>query len=154
MNPRPKQQRQRQRRFAFQILYALPFHPQLTETDLAQAFVLFRSDAGCPELEREGSYAWELVRGVWRHYPELDAIIAQHTTGWKLERIAAVERAILRLALYEMRYAALPFKIAVNEAIELAKTFGEEGSRVFVNGILDAAGKAMTLAQKKSEAGA
>ncbi|MDK2872748.1 MAG: transcription antitermination protein NusB [Desulfomicrobiaceae bacterium] len=137
-------QRQRERRFALQLLYALHFHPTLTEADLARAFDNFRADAQCPDLEREGSYAWELVRGVWQHHEDLDAIIAQHATGWKLSRIATVERAILRLALFEMRHTNLPFKVAVNEAVELAKAFGEEGSRVFVNGVLDAAGKALS----------
>lgn len=136
-------QRQRERRFAFQLLYALHFHPTLTETELARAFDNFRADAQCPDLERKGSYAWELVCGVCQHHEELDAAIAKHATGWKLSRIATVERTILRLALFEMRYTGLPFKVAVNEAVELAKAFGEEGSRVFVNGVLDAAGKAL-----------
>jgi len=139
--------RQRERRLAFQVLYALLFHPTPSQGDLIRTFDNFCAELSGPDARREGSYAWSLVLGVWERQHQLDIIIAEHATGWKLDRIAKVERTILRLALYEMLWTDVPFRVAVNEAVELAKTFGEEGSRVFINGVLDAAGKALRVVE-------
>ncbi len=65
----------------------------------------------------------------------------KNSQHWKIERIANVELSILRLSLYEMLYTDIPVRAAINEAIELSKTFGDEKSRGFVNGILDGVAK-------------
>lgn len=71
------------------------------------------------------------------HKEELDKDLSEAISGWKLERVGKVERAILRLALYEMRYdEEVPEKVAINEAVELAKKFGADASAGFVNGVL------------------
>ena len=57
-------------------------------------------------------------------------------TNWKLERISKIDLAILKLAIYELKYTEIPFKVAINEAVELAKKYGEDASKNFVNGIL------------------
>lgn len=95
----------------------------------------------------EGARAWakELVTGVARHRGRIDALLAAHATHWRLERMAAVDRNLLRLAVYEMAWGGTPASIAIDEAIELARRFGSERSPAFVNGVLDAI--ARTLAQ-------
>ena len=89
-------------------------------------------------------FAWELVEGVWRATAELDDIIARFARNWRLERVGRVELTLLRLAVYEMLYRPdVPAKVALNEALELERQYGEEKSRTFVNGVLDAVVKAL-----------
>ena len=91
-----------------------------------------------PGLEDQ-SFSRELVRGVLDKQGKLDAIIEKAAPEWPLEQIATVDRNVLRLGLYELLfgdYAAVPPKVAINEAIELAKSFGGEASGRFVNGVL------------------
>lgn|SRR5690625_4576273 len=78
-----------------------------------------------------------LVNGVATNYQEIDEIITEHLDHWSLERIALVEKTILRMAIYEMRYLEdIPHGVSINEAVELAKKFADEKSGKFVNGIL------------------
>jgi N utilization substance protein B len=86
-------------------------------------------------------FAEELVRGVATHRGELDAVIERHSHHWRVERMARVDRNILRLAVYELLYLEdAPRKVVINEAIELAKRFGTQESGAFINGILDKVG--------------
>lgn len=95
-------------------------------------------------LRKPEGFAWDLAYGVWSKQEELDRIIASLSQHWRIERIAKIELTILRLALFEILHRPdIPVKVAINEAIELAKQFGDENSRGFVNGILDAAAKAV-----------
>jgi len=83
-------------------------------------------------------FAEELVAGVVREREHIDGIIEKTSTNWKLERMARVDRNILRLAVFELlRLADVPVRVTLNEAIELGKKFGSEESSSFVNGILD-----------------
>ncbi|CEP66074.1 NusB antitermination factor [Moorella glycerini] len=87
-------------------------------------------------------FARQLVMGTVTARRELDAIISRYAVGWRLERLAAVDRNILRMALYEMKYCPdTPVSVIINEAIELAKTFNDEEAGRFVNGLLDTARK-------------
>ena len=133
--------RRHQRRFAFQVIYSLNFTKAMTKGELARSFDNFWTEEEF-DIEREGSYAWSMVEGVFDNRSQIDEIIAGHSQHWKLNRIAKVELTILRLSLFEMLFAPdVPFKVAMNEAIELAKDFGDDNSKTFVNGVLDAAGK-------------
>ena len=88
--------------------------------------------------EEERGYARSLVIGVLENKQELDSRISEVTANWKLERIAAVDRAVLRLGLYELlEMAEVPPKVVINESVELAKKFSTEKSGAFVNGVLD-----------------
>ncbi|OJT61809.1 transcription antitermination factor NusB [Bacillus altitudinis] len=79
----------------------------------------------------------ELVFGVLEQKDKLDDMISQHLVNWKLDRIANVDRAILRLSAYEMVYQEdIPVSVSMNEAIELAKLFGDDKAPKFVNGVL------------------
>ncbi len=86
----------------------------------------------------------QLVLGTRNAVRELDAIITEYAVGWRLERMAAVDRNVLRMALYEMLYCRkLPISIIINEAVELAKVFNGEKAGKFVNALLDGAYKNM-----------
>jgi N utilization substance protein B len=95
--------------------------------------------------------AWELVRGVWSKQAELDELIRSFSQNWRLERMGKVELSLLRMAAYELLFSAdVPPKVIINEAIELSRQFGDEHSHGFVNGILDAAIKAVNKADVKA----
>lgn len=84
-------------------------------------------------------YCRDLLRGVFEHIEQIDAAIGVHATNWRLERIAATDRNLLRIAIYELLFAEdVPAQVAINEAVEIAKRFGSEDSPAFINGVLDA----------------
>ncbi len=84
------------------------------------------------------SYLEELAGGVQARQEELDALIREYSQHWRLERMALVDKNLLRLAIYEMKYhPEVPVKVVINEAVELAKRYGSEDSGAFINGILD-----------------
>lgn len=91
-----------------------------------------------PEEAKANDYARELVCGVSAHRAELDRAIGESSQNWAIDRMPVVDRSILRLAIYEMRYVDdVPQSVTINEAVELAKAFGgEDDSHRFVNGIL------------------
>ena len=85
------------------------------------------------------NFVWELVTGVIEHLKEVDNIIKTAAPQWPIAQISIVDRNILRLGIYELLYEdkkAVPPKVAINEAIELAKSFGGENSSKFINGVL------------------
>ena len=95
--------------------------------------------SGQPEQMREALlYARRLVEGATAHLEELDGMIREQAENWRLERMSAVDRNVLRLAVYELLYESdVPKLVVLDEAIELAKRFGSEQSGRFVNGLLD-----------------
>jgi len=91
-----------------------------------------------PGLE-DKDFVWELARGVVKKIASIDKIITQAAPEWPLDQITIVDRNVLRIGLYELLYGSkedVPPKVAINEAIELAKTFGGESSGKFINGVL------------------
>ncbi|MCL7451906.1 MAG: transcription antitermination factor NusB [Anaerolineae bacterium] len=92
-------------------------------------------DSTLPEPGAE--FARELVRGVSEHRQELDRYIGRYAPEWPVEQIAIIDRNILRIAIYEILFGAdTPTKVAINEAVELAKEYGSDSSGRFVNGVL------------------
>ena len=139
-----KSPRRQGRTLAFQVLFGLAFSPTPEEQgELRRTFA--RNPAVIDhESEEAVTFASQLYMGVCEHLDEIDAVIGKNSDHWKIGRIAKVELAILRLALYEILHRQdIPLKVAINEAIELAKGFGDENSRGFVNGILDAVARAV-----------
>ncbi len=96
-------------------------------------------DASAAQLQPdEREFATAIVEGVERERERIDAEIRGASANWRLERMSQIDRNILRLATYELiAHADVPKNVILNEAIELAKTFGDEGSSSFVNGVLD-----------------
>jgi transcription antitermination protein NusB len=83
------------------------------------------------------AFANDLFEGVVENAAELDAVVTAHMDNWRLERLALIDRAILRLGVHELRSGTTPRKVVVNEAVELAKTFSSQEAAGFVNGVLD-----------------
>jgi N utilization substance protein B len=124
--------RRRARILALQLLYQM----DLTGDPLEESIELLWGDKDLDEEVR--SFAEDLVRGVVAHRDRIDELIASGSEHWKLERMALVDRNILRLALYEILFRAdIPVAVSINEAIEMAKHFSTEESGAFINGILD-----------------
>jgi len=139
----PRTPRRRARRRAFQILYGFGFDAPVSDRGLLKAVKDAPEEPGMPEESGDG-YALELVKGVWSAHEDLDRLIQANSQNWKLARIAKVELTILRLGAYEMLHVAdIPLRVALNEAVELAKEFGDDNSAGFVNGVLDAVAKAV-----------
>jgi len=88
-------------------------------------------------------FANELFAGAARNVAALDEIIGKYAANWKLERLAVIDRAILRLAIHELQSTETPARVVINEAVELAKKFSGDESAPFVNGILDAVHKSL-----------
>lgn len=87
--------------------------------------------------EEERGYMRKKVKDIAAHEEEIDAMINEHTTGWKTGRMNKVDLSVLRLAVYEMKWDdEVPVKVAINEAVELAKNFSGDEGPVFVNGVL------------------
>ncbi len=91
------------------------------------------------------TFANGLFEGAARDVAALDEIIVKQAINWRFERLAAIDRAILRLAIYELRVADTPPKVVLNEAVEMAKKFSSEEAGSFVNGILDAVHKSLKI---------
>ena len=127
----PKRNRTLAREIALQAL----FQQDLAGDDPQKIAELL---AEATEDSREREYARSLALGVLENRQELDRRIVEVTNNWKLDRIAAVDRAILRLGLYELlKMDEVPPKVVINESVELAKKFSTAKSGSFVNGVLD-----------------
>jgi len=125
--------RRRARTVAFQALCEISAAGHDPDTVLGH--LLEESDLS--EVNKD--FARDLVRGVVGNQEEIDEHIRRFAPAWPLEQLAVVDRSILRLAIYEMLLDnKTPFKVAINEAVELAKDFGSDSSSRFVNGVLGA----------------
>ena len=142
--------RTRAREFALQILYELDIAQ--TQAELEEAFEDFwkdRTDIALTNPEKLAleedkkepqirAYTQMLVRGTLDKKEAIDPLIERYAENWEMRRMACVDRNILRLSTFEILHVGeIPVKVAINEAVELAKRYGEEDSSKFVNGILD-----------------
>ncbi len=126
-------QRRRAREYALQMLFQIDLSGGAAE----EVFPEFWST--CEASEEQRRFAEGLVLGVIRERERLDARIARAAEHWRLERMAVVDRNVLRLATYEMlSHPETPPAVAIDEAIEVGRKYGGEGSDSFINGILDA----------------
>jgi N utilization substance protein B len=124
--------RSKSREFAMQML----FQWDMSQQDAKKLEVKFWKSAKAADHTR--TFANQLFEGASLDSGSLDELIIKHAQNWRLERLAAIDRAILRLAIYEMRSTKTPAKVIINEAIDLAKKFSTDDAGGFVNGILDA----------------
>jgi N utilization substance protein B len=119
------------REVALQALYQEDLNPQESPKMLSR---FLASNLNNEDLR---DFARQLVMGVKRNQEELDSLLEAQADNWSLRRMAATDRNVLRLGAYEIRYSNTPDRVAIDEAIELAKRFGAANSSQFVNGILD-----------------
>lgn len=119
------------------------------EVNLEETIANFFSNFA-PEFDDQG-FTRDLIFGVMEKMPKIDRYISKYATEWPLEQITIVDRNILRIGVYELLFnEEIPAKVAINEAIEIAKTFGSESSGKFVNGVLGAIYKDMDV-KKENE---
>jgi len=125
--------RTKARECALKILYAI----EITKDDTKKCIATFWENADDPESKVK-DFADSLVFGVIANKDVIDGLISKYATNWQLKRMAAIDRNVLRAAVYELLFFAdIPPKVAINEAIELAKKYGDKDSGKFVNGVLD-----------------
>ena len=124
--------RRKSREFALQVLYQLNITKKDVHKTLAQFLDHFSGN------EEKDDFMERLVLGVLEHCKEIDRLIEKYSENWRLDRMNIIDRAILRMATFELLYCEeIPPKVTLNEAIELGKRFGSEDSGSFINGILD-----------------
>jgi len=131
--------RRKSREFALQVLYQLDITKKDVNKSLAQFKDFFSGNeekVGTTRLRDD--FMERLVLGVRLHCKEIDRLIEKYSENWRLDRMNIIDRAILRIATFELLYCEeIPPKVTLNEAIELGKRFGSEDSGGFINGILD-----------------
>ncbi len=124
--------RRKAREYAVQILYSLDLNP-VPAKEALQSFW----DQN-PAKSETVAYATLLVEGTLENKKQIDALLSKHSSHWKVDRMPVTDRNILRLGTFELiTDGGVPPKVALNEAIELAKKFGTTDSSIFVNGVLD-----------------
>lgn len=117
----------------FKMLFRTEFH---AEEELSEQLPMFFEELEGTQ-EKETAYIQTKFEDIVSHLPEIDEKINEVSKGWKTGRMAKVDLALIRLAVYEMKYEEdIPVGVAINEAVELAKSYGTDDSSSFVNGIL------------------
>jgi N utilization substance protein B len=129
--------RHRSRRRALQVLFEWDMRKDPIDRAISHYYETLYSEDSEDPLEPD-EFMEELVRGTVQKSPEIDKVIESRAENWRLERMAVVDRNILRLAIYELKHQPTPAPIVIDEAIELARQFSSDESLSFINGILDA----------------
>ena len=121
------------RELAFRLIYS---HEIQNEENIEEQIQLF-AEANSIEDKNAIEYISDAIKGLEKNKEEIQELIMKNLKAdWKMERISKVDLSLLKLAIYEIKYKNLAFKIVINEVVELAKKYGEEQSKNFVNGIL------------------
>ena len=116
----------------FKMLFRVEFHDA---EEMKEQAVLFDEEESCSEKDKE--YITKKFENIVEKITDIDAAVNEVAKGWKTTRMGKVDLTIIRLAVYEMKYEEdIPVKVAINEAVELAKQYGTDDSPAFVNGIL------------------
>lgn len=124
--------RSKVRELAFKLLYQIEIQKEINDEDIN----LFFENNEINSVEAK-EYIADVVNGINKHSKEiLEQISKNLKKDWEIERVSKVNLALLKLAIYEIKYKELPYKVVINEVVELAKNYGEETSHSFINGIL------------------
>ncbi len=122
------------REHIFRMIFQVEF-VESAEDRLEQVEAYLEPLKGVSDKERD--YMYQKAQNVFDKMEEIDGMISEASTGWSISRMGKAELAIIRLAVYEMKFDEdIPVKVAINEAVELAKTYGNDNSPKFVNGVL------------------
>lgn len=128
-----KMNRSEMRENAFKLLYSL----EITKPDDVQEQIELYLESNNIEDEKAKTYINETINGIKRNQDDiLKNIEINLKEDWKLSRISTIDLSILEIAIYEIKYTEVPYKVSINEAVELAKKYGEDKSKKFVNGVL------------------
>lgn len=126
------------RKFAFELIFGYEFNKEESPiTYYERAYDNFVCE------DDEESSVKSLFLGVCEKVNEIDEIISSNLNGWKLSRLSKAILSIMRVSVYEMKYASLAPAISINEAVELAKEYGEDGSVAYINGVLNTIAKSL-----------
>lgn len=120
---------------AFRLLYSLevPKNKELNTTEQIDLYIESNEIKNKEAIE----YIKDAITGIEKNKEAIIKLIEENLkSNWKIERISKIDLSLLELAIYEIKYKEVPYKVAINEAVELAKKYGEENSKTFVNGIL------------------
>lgn len=118
---------------AFKLIYSLEIQKKEELEDQIELYIESNNIVNKSAIE----YIKDAVFGIEEHKEEILEKIKKHLKAeWKIDRISKIDLAILKLAIYEIKYKEIPFKVVINEAVELAKKYGEDSSKNFINGIL------------------
>ena len=119
---------------AFKLIYSLEIQKN---ENLEEQIEIYLEENELQNNNNAKNYITDAVLGIEKNKEEIITNIEKNLKpDWKIERISKIDLAILKLAIYEIKYKEIPFKVVINEAVELAKKYGEETSKNFVNGIL------------------
>jgi transcription antitermination protein NusB len=131
--------RHRSRRRALQVLFEWDMRGDSIDSAIQNYYeTLYSDDGENTEPLKPDRFMEQLARGTAADVSEIDKQIAAKSEHWRVERMAVVDRNILRLAIYELRLAELPAPVVIDEALELARQFSSDESLAFINGVLDA----------------
>lgn len=141
---------------ALQTLYEYEFRVQCGDKSASLSEVLDRNLERYAEAIEDKEFVHELVNGVIEQTPDIDAIIQPIAPEWPIDQIARIDRAILRIAVFELKNLCdiVPPKVVINEAVELAKSFGSDNSSKFVNGVLGTAYRTIVEGKDAKDAAA
>ena len=124
--------RSKARELAFKLLYQVEIQKEINEEDIK---IFFENNESNSKEVKE--YITDIINGINEYSKEIIGQISKNLKeDWEIERISKINLALLKLAIYEIIYKKLPYKVVINEVVELAKKYGEETSHYFINGIL------------------
>ncbi len=142
-----QQNRRKSRELALQALYACEIGDNTDCTKVLSGIIV---ESGIDP--KDGQYARDLVIAAYSKREEIDALLQRHTANWDVKRMTAIDRNILRMAVAELgKGENVPFKVVIDEAVELAKQYGTDDSGKFVNGVIDSIRKEMLQNQNGSK---
>ena len=126
------------REMVLQSLFQMDYTHADADEALAIALEVQQEEEKSEEAEKEFKYAEKVLKGTAENLALIDELIGRYAINWEVKRMPGIDRNILRIAIYEMRFAEekIPVTVAVNEAVELAKMFGSDKSARFINGVL------------------
>ena len=127
-----KNEKTEAREIVLKLLYKSEFHSKIKHYEIT-----IDENNNLDKITK--NYANKLLEGIKKYQTEIDNIISQTSQSWKMERMSLIDLNIIRIAVYEMLYSTkqVPFKVCINEAVEMAKAYGTEDSTKFINGVLD-----------------
>lgn len=121
------------RELTFRLIYSMEIQK---ETNIEEQIDLYIESNNIDD-ENAKEYIKDVIFGINSNVEEITKLIEKHLkSDWKIDRISKIDLSLLKLAIYEIKYKEIPYKVAINEAIELAKKYGEDNSKNFVNGVL------------------
>lgn len=139
--------RTRLREIAFTLIYSSEIQKEMNEEQLNYCI-----EENNLNLDEDKEYIISIYNGVRKNNAEITKYIADNLTNkWTTDRISKINLSILKVAIYELIYSKVPYKVVINEAVELAKNYGDDSSKSFINGILASVVKNENLEDKKEE---